>query len=190
LLRTRGGPFAVGGVNDLGAVRAVGSAPEMEDRLFDPSALRYLGRLSAADFWRTLLGAAAPDLATVFGTHLEPQGNGAAVEVGKGAASLGCILINRAVLEVDPWDKIRITFQSGNLHVELSVTDVRFVLDDFKTPNQPVIANAIQRFRSGVPAMLCVGLARAWRKPGDDLQRHWLQVNNIHFADDPLGGSL
>jgi hypothetical protein len=34
---------------------------------------------------------------------------------------------------------------------------------------------------------LAVGLTRPWRKNGDTAQRHWLQVNNIHLEEDPLG---
>lgn len=31
------------------------------------------------------------------------------------------------------------------------------------------------------------GLARAWQKPGDDEERHWLQVNGLCLEDAPLG---
>jgi len=31
-----------------------------------------------------------------------------------------------------------------------------------------------------------VGLTRAYLKQGHTTARHWLQVNNIHLADDPL----
>jgi hypothetical protein len=39
--------------------------------------------------------------------------------------------------------------------------------------------------RHGV--LLMVGLARAWRAAGDDLERHWLQVNGICLEDQPFG---
>jgi len=32
-----------------------------------------------------------------------------------------------------------------------------------------------------------LGLARAFQKPGDDCERHWLQVNGICMTDRPLG---
>jgi hypothetical protein len=68
-----------------------------------------------------------------------------------------------------------------------SVTDVRLVKPDFKTPNQKKIEIAQQKLVKEVSAIICVGLTRPWTKPGDDRRRHWLQVNNIHFSDDPLG---
>jgi hypothetical protein len=34
--------------------------------------------------------------------------------------------------------------------------------------------------------ILSVGLTRPWQKRGDDAERHWLQLNNIHLRDDPL----
>jgi hypothetical protein len=43
-----------------------------------------------------------------------------------------------------------------------------------------------ERLKSGVEAILSVGLTRPWQKRGDTAERHWLQVNNIHLKDDPL----
>jgi hypothetical protein len=43
-----------------------------------------------------------------------------------------------------------------------------------------------KRLKSGVEAILSVGLTRPWQKWGDTAERHWLQVNNIHLKDDPL----
>jgi hypothetical protein len=41
-----------------------------------------------------------------------------------------------------------------------------------------------------VPSILAVGLTRAYQKSPKGPTRHWLQLNNIHLQDDPLGTSL
>jgi len=190
LLKSQGGPFEIGGLVDLGGVKHVGHRPEVEDYLFDASQTRLLKRLDSTEFWKLLSSSTAPDLTKIFGADLEPQGNGCAVVPGKGSASLGCLAIDRATLGVDPWQKIRLRFSSGKFQIELSVTDIRLVDSDFKTPNEKNIQKASSKLAKKVPAIICIGLARAWQKPGDDRQRHWLQVNNIHFSDDPLGLKL
>jgi len=187
LLRQQGGPFQIGALVDLGEVKHVASPPEVEDYLFDVSKARRIKRLDSKEFWKILSSGAERNLARIFGRHLEAQGNGAAIEEGKGSASLGCLSVEEATLEVNPWQKIRMEFSSGELNVDLSVTDVRLVKSDFETPNQKIIEIAQQKLAKQGPAIVCVGLTRAWTKPGDDRRRHWLQVNNIHFSDDPLG---
>jgi hypothetical protein len=48
-----------------------------------------------------------------------------------------------------------------------------------------LIEKVAKRIASKTPVILSMGLTRGWRKPGDSVERHWLQVNNIHLADDP-----
>jgi hypothetical protein len=43
-----------------------------------------------------------------------------------------------------------------------------------------------KRLEAGVETILSVGLTRPWQKRGDDAERHWLQLNNIHLEDNPL----
>ena len=102
-------------------------------------------------------------------------------------ASLGCLrLPRRSVLEVDRYDKIRLRLNDGAFAPNLSVTDLRLYEDDQKTPRQEVIAR-LRNQTQNENVLLSVGLARAWKKPGDTDARHWLQVNNLHFESDPLG---
>jgi hypothetical protein len=190
LLRQKGGPFEIGALVDLGEVKHVASPPEVEDYLFDVSTTRRLKRLDSKEFWKVLSSGTGKNLAGIFGKHLEAQGNGAAVEEGKGSASLGCLSVDDATLYVNPWQSIRMEISSGDFDVDLSVTDVRLVNSDFKTPNEKKIEIAQQKLAKDVSAIICVGLTRAWAKPGDDRRRHWLQVNNVHFQDDPLGVDL
>ncbi len=189
-LRQKGGPFEIGALVDLGEVKHVANPPEVEDYFLDVAKARRLKRLDPREFWKVLSSGTGKNLAGIFGKHLEPQANGAAVEEGKGSASLGCLSVDAATLYVNPWQSIRMEVSSGDFDVDLSVTDVRLVKTDFKTPNQGKIEIAQQKLAKGVSAIICVGLTRAWAKPGDDRRRHWLQANNIHFEDNPLGTDL
>jgi hypothetical protein len=108
------------------------------------------------------------------------------VDLAHGIASLGCLrLATRPWIEVNGFDKIRLLLNDGAFNVDLSVTDLRLYEDDQKTPRRDVVDSVMARIRSGVDVILSVGLTRAWQKPGDSQRRHWLQVNNVHLADDP-----
>jgi hypothetical protein len=41
------------------------------------------------------------------------------------------------------------------------------------------------RIAKGAGVIVAVGLSRPWQKLDDTVERHWLQVNNIHLEDDP-----
>jgi hypothetical protein len=70
--------------------------------------------------------------------------------------------------------------------LDLSVTDLRLCEADNKTVREELLGNLQRRIESGVPVIVSVGLARAFRAQGDTQSRHWLQVNNIHLEDDPV----
>jgi hypothetical protein len=70
--------------------------------------------------------------------------------------------------------------------VDLSVNDLRLYERDGRTPRRELVASVEERLKSGVEAILSVGLTRPWQKRSDTAERHWLQVNNIHLKDDPL----
>ena len=70
--------------------------------------------------------------------------------------------------------------------VDLSVTDLRLYEGDGRTPRRDLVQSVQKRLESGVETILSVGLTRPWQKRGDDEERHWLQLNNIHLKDDPL----
>ena len=187
LLQTNGGVFDIGAVVDLGRTASVGTAPEVEDYRFSVENLKLYGSMAAREFWTTLQNSSSPDFRTIFGPALTARGGGCAVEMNTGTASLGCLQLPRgSVLEVDRYDKIRLRLNDGTFAPNLSVTDLRLYEDDQKTPRQEVIARLQNRTRNE-NVLLSVGLARAWKKPGDTDSRHWLQVNNLHFESDPLG---
>ncbi len=193
LLTRYGGPFDIGCVVDLGWTRYVGTRPETEDYLFHQSEVRRVGDMSASEFWERLKHLAKPKFGEIFGKDLRPRGPCSyAVDVGRGTASLGCyVAADQARLFLQRRDaqsrgRVRMTFQSGEHPFELSVTDVRLYRDDHVTPDSEIIDRVSQRLCNGSEVILGVGLTRAFRGKPDEPALHWLQVNNIHFADEPL----
>ena len=182
----RGGAFDIAALTDLGTVGDVGRPPEVEDRSFNPAALRRLEDLDADQFWQLLVSSSHASLDAIFGPDLVQRGHGCTVDVGLGQASLGCLHTERAPrLEVQEAGRVRVLLPTSTGMVSLSVTDLRLYELDQRTPRLGAIWDVQKRLRSGVPAILSVGLTRPWRKPGDDRPRHWLQVNNLHLEDDP-----
>ncbi len=186
LLERDGGFFALGNVVDLGPISNVGSAPEVEDRLCNPTSVNKVQTLTEEDFWEILEESSETRLAKIFGPDLKPIGYGAAVDNGHGVASLGHLRpAGSMTLEVDPYGKIRARFSDGEFEVYPSVTDIRLVESDHVTAK----GDRVERIDSVLAeddVILSVGLARAYRKPGDDRRRHFLQVNNVHIRRDPL----
>ena len=126
------------------------------------------------------------------GTDLRPHGTHAcAVEVGHGVASLGCFLPPRRpnlfLQRRDPLSggRIRLQLVSGPHVFEVSVTDLRLYCADHVTPDPDVVQRVAERLQDGPEAILGVGLTRQFRLTPEEPPLHWLQVNNLHFADDP-----
>lgn len=192
LLARYGGPFDIGRLVDLGWTRYIGTRPETEDYLFRQSEARWMGDMPASEFWEWLARLAKPKLGQIFGRDLQPRGPCSyAVDVGRGTASLGCFLVeSRLRLRWQRRDaqgrgRLRVEFRSGERQFELSVTDIRLYRDDHVTPDPVVIERISRRLDAEPDVILGVGLTRAFRgRPGDPAL-HWLQVNNIHFADEP-----
>ena len=186
LLVTQGGPFALGAVVDLGSVTFVGHAPEMEDYRFNQWKARRVQEFSAGEFWRLLQAAARPHLADIFGGALQQHDTACTVDVGDGTASLGCLRVEHPQIAVDANDKIRMRLTDGQFQAIVSVADLRLYEPDHLTPRRALVEQVAQRLADGVAVILSVGLSRPFLKPGDTASHHWLQVNNVHLADDPL----
>jgi hypothetical protein len=187
LLRPNGGPFDVGSVVYLGATTNAGHPPELEDRRFDPSSTRWLFDDDPDDYWDVLDRVARQSLEEIFGSALELWDESGTVDVGEGRASLGCLKPEKLPwLYVDHRGTVRIVLDYLMPSVDLSVNDLRLYERDGRTPRRDIVAGVERRLKSGVEAILSVGLTRPWQKWGDIAERHWLQVNNIHLEDDPL----
>jgi putative nucleic acid modification protein with dual OB domain len=187
LLRRDGGVFEIGAIVDLGATTHVGEAPETEDYRFSVENLRYRERVRPAEFWKYLDRTSSNKLKDIFGGELEQRDSSCTVDINSGRASLGHLVpAEISNIEVDPWDKIRIHLSDSKFNPNLSVTDLRLYKEDQKTPRRRIVERAAKQIAKG-EVVLAVGLTRAWAKRGDASPRHWLQINNIHFQDDPLG---
>jgi hypothetical protein len=189
LLRQNGGVFEIGALVDLGKTITDGKAPELEDHLFHESNLRFDRNMKPDEFWKIISDSSTANLKGVFGTALEVRGRGCAVALNSGSASLGCLSRGAVELDIDRWDKVKLQIQDGEFSPYLSVTDIRMYKSDQKSPRHTALSRLMKRLTKE-KVMICVGLARAWQQPGDTESRHWLQVNNLHFESDPLGGSL
>ncbi len=187
LLRLNGGPLDLGSVVDLGPTSNAGRPPELEDRYFDPARAKWLFDDDPDDFWDSLDELSRTSLAEIFGPELEAWDESCTVEVGMGHASLG-----RLKPEGQPWlyadhrGTIRLVLDRPVPSVDLAVNDLRLYERDQKTPRRDLVTGVQRRLEAGVEAILSVGLTRPWRKRGDNVERHWLQVNNIHLRDAPL----
>lgn len=187
LLRHEGGPFDIGYVVDLGEVRDVGSAPELEDREFAEGSVQVIDRLPEPQFWRDVEGMSFADVQAGFGEALERHSNGFAVSLGQGSVSLACIAPeDRPILVVNDYGSLRCRFDLDDGFVDLSVTDIRLCESDQKTIKEDLVKALNGRITAGTQIVLALGLARPWQKPGDTEKRHWLQVNNIYLADGPF----
>ncbi|MGH9173490.1 MAG: dual OB domain-containing protein [Vicinamibacterales bacterium] len=189
---TQGGVFGIGNVVDLGPVKYRGAPPEVEDREFREQRLRCLDRLPADAFWALLDEHHDTRLQRIFGPQLRLAGNSCTTDRGTGKASLGVIVPDGITrLYAGKQGGVRLAFTVGRASLDLSVSDLRFYRMDDETASWAIdrnrLASVAYALETGVPAILSVGLTRPFRRDRDDNSRHWLQVNNIHLADDPLG---
>ncbi|MCL4234528.1 MAG: hypothetical protein KJ042_08420 [Deltaproteobacteria bacterium] len=183
LLARNGGPVRMGALIDFGSDVPRPVAPEVEDRLVPPIPLRAAEVMSHETLWRELDARAADGVGAIFGPDLAPlEGASLGVPESKGCASLGVfrpstppMLLLKRDAEMKESLRVRVATDLGIAN--LSLTDARFYDDDGR-----LVAEADEwtekinaRFRRRDPALLCVGLTRAFRG------HHWLQVNNIVF---------
>ena len=171
---------------DLGETKALPNPPESEDCWCETANFKALGSLDDEEYLELLESVSDADLATAFGPGLRSNGRSYAVDAGKGKHSLACVRASAEERLVLSYGRPRLRDRDGAL---VGVTDLRFFESDQKTPRVDLVAGINQRLEDGVPAYLMFGLARAWKKPGDDRSRHWLQVNGICLADRPCGST-
>jgi hypothetical protein len=178
--------FDIAEIVDLGEVRHVGEAPEVEDHRFDLANARSLGPMPVAEFWDLLKAVARPKLAEIFGKDLERRGHTYATEAGRGAASLGCLAIPSQLVPrlAYPYGKLRLSLPDEQ--ADVAVTDLRCYEPDGTSFRRKVIEDLNAGMRAGRAVVVAVGLGRPFRVPEDTADRHWLQINNVY----PAGVSL
>jgi hypothetical protein len=187
-LAVNGGPFDIASLVDLGPVEYWGQVPEVEDYHFSTMNARCTDVISPTRFWELLQQVAQKSLVELFGPDIKPFKRGCVVAVGTGKASLGCLIpALPPQLYVSSYDgKIRMLITDGSINADVSVTDLRLCETDHKTAKEDVIRQVNKRMWAGVALVLSVGLTRPWKQSDDTLERHWLQVNNIHLKDNPV----
>ena len=191
-LAAHGGLFEIGAVLDLGWPKFIGKLPEVEDHEIWRKRTRTLAELSPAEFWSRLKTDAKPTLIDIFGPDLQPIGHDrAAIDPGHGQVSLGTLLITKQPPELfieshQPRDRIRLRLKTGRIPLSVPVTDIRLYGLDHLTPDPVAVEQAQERLRTSAEVILSVGLSRAYADwLSDQPERHWLQVNNLHFVEDP-----
>jgi hypothetical protein len=193
LLREEGGPFGMGAVVDLGAVTSVPSPPEFEDHRFKTANARHVEDLDDNDFLALLDQMSSPNLAAAFGPALERVGEWKlAVECEAGDCSLAVIAAKkRPDVAVDRrFGKLQLRFADVAPRAYIPVNDIRFYEPDQHTIKKSAVEAIGHRLRKGVGAFLMFGLARAYKAPHDDRERHWLQLNGICLEDRAVGDAL
>lgn len=191
LLAGGGGPFRLGAEVDLGPVTPRGVPPAVENVLFDAKRASRVSDLAPHEFWALLESVAKRSLRGIFGEELHPEGRTAALDAGRGLASLGCLRPSRLLrVYVDPYGNCRVALADGDCsYSRVALADLRAHEPREWTPRDRVVSDLADRALRGEGVLLSVGVpVAAWQKPGDDVERHWLQVNNIHLEHDPLWG--
>jgi hypothetical protein len=191
---SRGGPFDMATVVDLGLTRPVPTPPEVEDREFSWWHARAIDHVEAGLFWEMLRYVARRSLRELFGPELRSIGRSgrqrAATDVGTGRASLAVLIPSgqpRLMLATKPdgRDVVRMELSDGVFSLDLSVTDLRLYADDGGRPATERVREVADRLARGVPVLLSVGLTRPFAARTGDAPVHWLQVNSVHLEDDP-----
>jgi hypothetical protein len=170
--------FEIGARVDLGRVKRVPSAPQVENVSFRRSRATRVGTASASELRELLQASAVEGVDDVLGDALVQTHTGSIyVEPGSGIASLGTISVDASVFELrnDSYGKLRGYWadeRRGNL--QPAVTDLGLypngsALDD------GALADLIDECEGCDELFLSVGLTKNWdQNPG-----HWLQLNNI-----------
>jgi hypothetical protein len=190
LLTNYGGPFEMAVALDIGTPRPLNNKPQVEDHIIDPTKIKSVGIFPPRKFWKLLNRVAKTKLKDIFGRDLIRLGSSSCgVEVGKGSASLGCLTLNTyPSLYIQKRsgknDQVRMNFTDDDFQLDCGVTDIRLYGHDHVTPEEKVVEAIAQRLNN-TPVILSMGLTRALRSSPDFDPVHWLQVNNIHFEDDP-----
>lgn len=182
-LLSRHGVFDIGALVDLGPVRDIGAAPELEDRQFSLRSARYDRHLEPDVYWNFLNKQVKPNLRAAFGPNLKRFGTTMTVQVGCGTASLGVVRAPASFeLFLDERNRVRARVAYEDRQLLLPITDIRLYERD--TPRAGVMEWIDGLARSG--CILTVGLTRPFRGGSRPYEEHWLQINNIHPKEDPL----
>lgn len=165
-----------------------GYLPEVEDYECNLWELRQTRQMTQPEFWQLLRDMAKPNLHAIFGPTLEKTGKNYTLPPHTGLASLGCIhpaSHTNLRVEADSFEEreqVKLVCKVDGVTCRLPVADLRFYSPtDFKIDRK--LVNAVNGLLRGPEDLIiCVGLTREWQN------RHWLQVNGLHFERMDFGG--
>lgn len=191
VLARYGGPFEIARVLELGSPRANPHPPHVEDRVIVPAQARSRGSLSPGAFWELLERLVKTTLGEIFGSPLRRVGRSSCgTDAGQGTASLGCFRPSRppqlCCVEQGSRPRIRMQIDDGQFNVQVGVTDIRLYGDDHLTPCRPTVERIAARLDDPAKIILGVGLTRPYQSSTEPEPAHWVQVNSIHLAADPV----
>jgi putative nucleic acid modification protein with dual OB domain len=194
LLARYGGPFDMAQLVELGIARAAPRPPHVEDQVIVPERAKSRGTLPPDEFWGLLNRVSETRLADIFGADLKSVGRSSCgTEEGKGQVSLGLFRPGHSpelyYRDKNPGGKpaIRIRVRDDDFDAILGVTDLRMYKGDHMTPDRAVIERTARRIADAKTVILGVGLTRPFAASSAQKNNpvHWLQVTNVHLADDP-----
>ncbi len=196
LLAGREGPFNMAHVVDLGRVNPEPQKPHVEDHSFVPWKARFIERFRPVAFWALLYRMSRPHLKEIFGDELRLTSRQACgTAMGAGDASLGVLRpVNRPRIYLrreknDAQPSVRMRIDDGQMRVDVGVTDLRLFGPDHIGVNETMVDRVDRRLQGTGAAVLGVGLGRAFAPRSEKgSARHWLQVNNVHFEENPIWG--
>jgi hypothetical protein len=191
LLARYGGPFEMGHVVELGQPRPRPERPHVEDHVVVPSHAKLLRTAEEHEFWNLLCCEQKPSLRSIFGPALGPVGRMRyGTPDGRGNVSLGLFRPAQPprlyLTEGHGKQQIRIKLADGELHADAGVTDLRLCAADHATPDEALVRGVAKWLADSGGVILAVGLTRRFRPSGGRDYAHYLQVNNLHLAEDPL----
>lgn len=191
-LARNGGIFNIGHVIRLQKAIPRPEPPHVEDHLFEPAQAVLEVVDSPGQFWDRLVSVSRNKLKDIFGSELKSVGRFKyGTESGKGMVSLGCLALQEKpnlYLEKkhSGTAQIRMDLTDGELHLDAGVTDIRFYQGNDFIPDMFRVKEVIKSMARSEKIILSVGLTRAFSSSRDFPPIHWLQVNNIHFKENPV----
>jgi hypothetical protein len=185
-----GGPFDIGHIVAFRRCRPRPVPPHIEDCLMNTDQVTYKAVAESAQFWDILKNISKSGLKDIFGGSLQQFGTSYGTAAGQGEASLGCLCLKKrpeiylgGSLERP---RIRLRLTDGELHVDAPVTDLRLYGEDHYSPQLNLVEEVQQKIRTSQGLILSLGLTRAFVAAPDQVPVHWLQVNNLHFQEQPV----
>ena len=195
---SHGGVFGLGAIVDLGRVRSSATPPEVEDRNFLEHRLSHAGTIGATAFQSLLQTVSQTRLQRIFGRDLTRVGSSCAMPKATGDASLGVLklssvddlFVEQRQSARGAYETLRIALTVGQYSFRFPVTDLRFARMSSCGLSWEIDRDVVDAFRDRLArqseVLMSVGLSRPFQRSQSDVPRHWVQVNNIHLADDPL----